>query len=119
MSYFATWEFDSKDKAGSGKLMDATFIAMLNNARAIAGIPFHINSGYRTPERNRRVGGKTPGSSHLKGLAADIRCTGSRERNIILHSLIAAGFTRIGIARSFIHADCDTTKAQNVTWLYF
>ena len=28
-----------------------------------------INSGYRTPEHNEKVGGK-PGSSHIKGLAS-------------------------------------------------
>lgn len=34
---------------------------------------FSINSGYRSPEVNAKVGSK-PTSAHCKGLAADIRC---------------------------------------------
>ena len=37
--------------------------------------PIVINSGYRSPQVNRAVGG-APGSNHLTGCAVDIRCTG-------------------------------------------
>ena len=37
--------------------------------------PIVINSGYRTPELNRAVGG-SPNSQHLKGQAADLRWHG-------------------------------------------
>ena len=40
--------------------------------------PIHINSGYRSPEVNKRVGG-APGSNHLTGCAADIRVYGIEE----------------------------------------
>ena len=30
----------------------------------------------------------------------------------------AVGFTRIGIANSFIHVDLDFDKSQNVIWTY-
>ena len=37
--------------------------------------PIVINSGYRSPELNRKVGGAT-NSNHLTGCAVDIRCYG-------------------------------------------
>lgn len=117
MVHFNISEFDSPDKKGSGKNMDKTFLSMLDEARHIANIPFKINSGYRTKERNKKVGG-VKSSSHLKGLACDISCIDSRSRFIILNALIDAGFTRIGIAKTFIHCDIDIDKVQQVIWVY-
>ena len=39
------------------------------------GHPIVINSGYRSPQLNRKVGG-APTSNHLTGCAADIRTSG-------------------------------------------
>jgi len=90
----------------------------LDKARDIAGIPFIITSGYRCPKHNKEVGGK-PNSAHLKGLAVDIKATSSKQRFLITQALIKAGFTRIGIAHNFIHADIDSSKPQKVIWLYY
>ena len=117
LNYFKISEFDSPDLKGSGLLMDETFLAMLDDARNIAAIPFKINSGLRTEKHNRKVKGK-PDSSHLKGLAVDIHCVDSRSRSIILNALLKVGFTRVGIAKTFIHVDLDFDKAQNVIWVY-
>ena len=92
-------------------------LSMLDKARYIAGIPFVINSAYRTKEHNLKIGGK-PNSSHLKGLAVDISCKDSRSRFIIINALIKAGFNRIGVAKTFIHADIDKSKSNNVIWTY-
>ena len=97
--------------------MDADFIDKLDKAREFANIPFIINSAYRSPEQNARVGGK-PNSSHLRGLAVDIRANDSSTRYIVLNALIKVGFNRIGIASSFIHVDDDKEKANNVIWTY-
>lgn len=97
--------------------MDLDFLAKLDNAREIAGIPFRINSAFRTPEHNKEVGGK-PNSSHLRGLAVDISSTDSRTRFIVLDALIKAGFNRIGVAKSFIHVDDDKDKSERVVWVY-
>ena len=97
--------------------MDADFLAKLDKARELANIPFIINSAYRSPEQNARVGGK-PNSSHLRGLAVDIRANDSSTRYIVLNALIKVGFNRIGIASSFIHVDDDKEKANNVIWTY-
>lgn len=117
MRYFELYEFESPDLKGSGIFMDKTFLSMIDEARTIAGIPFIINSGYRTKKHNKKVGGKID-SSHLKGLAGDIKCTDSRSRFIILAALLKAGFTRIGIADTFIHCDIDEGKDFKVIWNY-
>jgi len=117
MVHFFISEFDSPDLKGSGQLMDETFLSMIDEARGIANVPFKINSGFRTLEHNKKVGGKK-GSSHLKGLACDIHCIDSRSRFKIINALISVGFTRIGIAKSFIHCDVDVDKASQVVWIY-
>lgn len=115
--YFTPTEFDSADLPGSGERMDPDFIGRLDFARALAGIPFRITSGYRTPEHNKDAGG-SPTSSHLVGLAADISARTNRHRWEIVSALIAAGFTRIGIAKTFIHVDQDPAKNHSRIWLY-
>jgi len=121
-NYFKYHEFDSPLQQGSGQLMDKGFLYMLNNARHIANIPFEITSGYRIEadiERLEKEGYKVSrNSSHLKGLAADIACTDSVTRYIIIDALLKAGFNRIGIAKTFIHVDNDLDKAQFCIWTY-
>ena len=80
--------------------MDVDFLAKLDEAREYANIPFIINSAYRSP--NHPLSIKNPTSSHIKGLAVDISVKDSRQRFLILDALIAVGFSRIGIAGTFI-----------------
>lgn len=97
--------------------LDTKLVEMLDKAREIAGVPFKINSGYRTPEQNKKVGG-VKNSSHLTSLAVDIACTTDSARHKIFNALQKVGFNRIGIAKTFIHCDIDTSKSPNVIWLY-
>jgi len=46
--------------------------------RARAGGPIRINSGYRSPQLNRKIGG-VKNSNHLTGCAVDIRVTGMEQ----------------------------------------
>ena len=57
LKYFTLEEFDSPDVPGSGNFMKEDFLMALDKARDIAGIPFKINSGYRTMEHNATIGG--------------------------------------------------------------
>ena len=109
LKYFKLSEFDSPDELGSGSKMDKKFLEKLDYASHNADVPFKINSGYRTTEWNAHIGGRV-GSSHIKGLAADIHCSGSRDRALIIKSLLEVGITRIGIGRTFIHCDVDKKK---------
>ena len=116
LNHFSLSEFDSPDLPNSGKNMDSNFLYKLDHARDIAGISFKITSGYRTKEHNTKVGG-VPNSSHLIGVAADIAVSNGHERYVILSALIEAGFSRIGVAKTFIHCDTYDSK-QNSVWTY-
>jgi uncharacterized protein YcbK (DUF882 family) len=97
--------------------MQQEFLDLLDDARDLAGVPFIVNSGFRTPAANRKAGGKET-SSHLTGWACDIRATSSNRRYLIIAALCGVGFNRIGVADTFVHVDLDPSKAQNVMWLY-
>ena len=96
--------------------MNKDFLFVLDEAREFAGIPFVINSAYRSP--NHPLSVKNPTSSHIKGLAVDIKATDNETRFKIVEALISVGFTRIGIADTFIHVDLDFDKRQNIIWTY-
>jgi len=115
--YFNYSEFDSPDVQGSGQMMDKTLLEMLDEVRDKFDKPIHITSGFRTPAHNEAVGGVET-SSHLKGLAVDIACNKSTDRFDLINCLLDVGFSRIGIADTFIHTDIDQTKAQGVMWTY-
>lgn len=115
-------EFDSPLQEGSGQLMSNEFLSKLDHARDLAGVPFKITSGYRIEadiERLRKAGYKvSPNSSHLKGVAADIACTSPADRFNIIDALLSVGFSRIGIADTFIHVDDDPDKHPFAIWTY-
>ena len=114
--YFKQEEFECKCGCGKNNV-DYEFLTRLDIARGKAGIPFVINSGCRCAEHNKNVGGSDT-SSHLKGIAADIRCANNTELWSIIHGLMYAGFKRVGIAKNFVHVDADTTKTQKVMFKY-
>lgn len=119
MKYFTEDEFKCKcGRCGRGfKDMRPELLNRLEKAREIAKVGFVISSAVRCKAHNEAEGGVST-SSHLHGWAVDIKTPTSYRRSAILKGLIEAGFTRIGIAGSFIHVDCDPTKVQNVTWTY-
>ncbi len=89
----------------------------LNKARHIAGIPFVLNCAYRSPAHDKAKGRSGTGA-HTLGRAVDIRCYSSDTRYKIITAAIEAGFTRIGVADTFIHVDDSPTHAQCVIWTY-
>ena len=58
-----------------------------NNKYGVGEEPIHINSGYRSPQLNKKVGG-VASSNHVTGCAVDIRVLGTeqliRYANILL-----------------------------------
>lgn len=114
--FFRLTEFDSPDAKGSGERMQDSTMRMLDNARALAGIPFVINSGYRTEAHNKSVGGSS-NSAHLRGFAADIRCLERQQFKVIVIACILAGFRRIGVHHTYIHVDNDPSL-PTAQWLY-
>ena len=114
-NYFIEKEFYCKCGQCKKKTISKELLRKLNKARGISGTPFIINSGVRCENHNTNVGG-SPTSSHMKGLAADIRYTSSSQCFKILNALILAGFRRIGIYKNFVHVDIDKDKIQGVIW---
>lgn len=91
-------------------------VEVLDRARAIAGIPFVITSGYRTVEDNVRVGGVNH-SAHRTGEAADLKCSTSQERIKIVFALLSVGCCRIGLDKEHVHVDISSTLPQGVLFL--
>lgn len=68
--------------------MQALMDECLDKVREMWGKPIGVNSGYRSAELNKAVGG-AKNSQHLRGEAADIT-TGSKDNNRKLFDLIVA-----------------------------
>ena len=118
-SYFTTQEFDSPDKPGSGELIDPILVQKLDSMRVIVGFPIIINSGVRTTEHNKLVGGKKY-SAHTAPCycAVDIKVKSGTQRDKLIRAAMQVGITRIGIAETFLHIDIDSSKPQHVIWTY-
>ena len=116
--YFSEREFQRCVPACSLQDMQQHTMDRLDAARRIAGIPFVLNSAYRS-RKYELTKGRTGTGAHTAGCAVDIRCNTSENRYKIVASLLMAGFTRIGIGKTYIHADDDITKTQNVIWHYY
>ena len=95
--------------------LQPALVARLDWARQVAGVPFHITSGFRTPEENEALGG-APDSAHLRGWAADIRVTSTYRRFAIVGGALKAGFPRIGVYNGHVHLDSDPSLPTRVMW---
>lgn len=117
--WFSESEFQSCTPSCSLQDMDQSFMDDLDWVREDAGIPLVITCGHRSSEWDRVRGRSGTGAHTMKPCpTVDIRCNTSINRYKIVRSLIRRGFTRIGIAKTFIHADKSKKHSQGVTWLY-
>lgn len=116
LKYFSPEEFQRCNPPCDMSQMSEKLLHMLNEAREIYGKPIVINSAYRDREYEI-TRGRSGKSSHCTGHAVDIRCVNSRDRLVLIYALLSAGFKRIGIAKTFVHADNDPDKSPAV-WLY-
>jgi uncharacterized protein YcbK (DUF882 family) len=90
--------------------------AELQHLRDINERPITINSGYRSPELNKKVGGSS-NSYHMKGMAADITMKGVPPRLVreIIEAQCELGKMPsggIGAYSSFTHYDIRKNKAR-------
>ena len=93
-------------------------VKQLQFLRDYTGRAITINSGYRSPEHNAKVGGSQT-SQHLLGKAADITIEGLKptEVYIIIENLIDMGeMLQGGLGlyeeKGFVHYDIRKTKAR-------
>ena len=93
LRFFKPEEFACKCGCGRGyDDMDAGLLRMLDEARALAGIPFSLSSAFRCAKHNKAVGGVAD-SAHTHGYAV---------------------FRRIEAGPTWVHVDNDPAKPQDV-----
>ncbi len=114
IKHFKADEFACRCGCGLNN-MNYEVVKSLDDARDLAGVPFILNRGCSCIAHNKEVLG-SESSSHLDGLAVDIKVKNSRDRFLIVYSLIQSGFNRIGVYKNFVHADKDYSKVKNVIW---
>ena len=116
--YFNESEFKACTPPCSLQDMKQSTMDKLDAARELAGIPFVLNSAYRSTAWEKKHGRSGDGP-HTHHCAVDIRCNTSQNRMKIVAALLSVGFVRIGIGKTYIHVDDDPAKAQNVIWHYY
>lgn len=106
--HFKSTEFQCKDGSEEFLIADRlidTLEAIRNHFKA----PVKINSGYRTPSWNNKIGG-APNSYHCKGMAADIVVKGHSSKEVAEYaaSILEEG----GVIRytNFTHIDVREKK---------
>lgn len=108
---FKVNEFRCKDNS------DVIFIApdlvdILQAIRNHYGKAVNINSAYRTPTYNKKVGGATY-SQHLYGTAADIRINGVKPKDLAAYiETLMPNYGGIGIYPTFVHVDIRKVKSR-------
>jgi uncharacterized protein YcbK (DUF882 family) len=90
--------------------IDPKLLELLESIRAHFDAPVKINSGYRSPEHNRKVGG-AKGSYHVKGMAADIVVRGVPASKVYLY-LNETHYGGVGAYQRFTHVDVREGKAR-------
>lgn len=102
--HFTGAEFRCKD--GTKEFLYCpNLIELLEKIRKRLNAPIIINSGYRTPEWNAKVGGAEC-SYHVKGMAADIVVRGHTTKEVAKIASEILG-NRGGVIRytNFVHVD--------------
>jgi uncharacterized protein YcbK (DUF882 family) len=95
--------------------IDEEFLEELQYLRNVVERPFVINSGFRCPAHNEKVGGSV-NSNHKLGKAVDISIDGWSGQEIydFLHCATDMSMTGIGIYPSWIHFD---TRESHAAWV--
>lgn len=92
--------------------IDSELVAILQKIRNHFGKSVKINSAYRTPPKNKAVGGKAY-SQHLYGKAADIVVSGISTKKVAAYAeTLLPKKGGIGIYKNFVHIDVRATKSR-------
>ena len=116
---FSLEEFKCKDGSDipNKELSNIIVLAkQLQVLRDTIGKPIQINSAYRSPKHNTKIGG-VKNSQHVKGKASDITVKGMtpKEVALVIEDLIEKGKMLqggIGVYSTFVHYDIRGKKAR-------
>lgn len=106
---FTVAEFACKDGSDT-ILIDTMLVYYLQKIREYFGKAVRINSAYRTPSYNAKVGGASE-SQHMLGTAADIFIDGVSPEQVA-HYADQLGIGGLGIYKSFTHVDVRAGRAR-------
>lgn len=108
--HFKVKEFACKD-GSQVVFIDDHLVSILDTLRNQVGKPVYINSGYRTPTRNKEVGGAKY-SYHMRGMAADIRINDMSAKEIAnkLNAIVSPDECGIIVYESWVHLDTRSGK---------
>ena len=108
---FRVREFACRDGSDVIFISDG-LVQVLQAIRMHFNRPVTINSAYRTPAYNKKVGGAAY-SQHLYGTAADIRVTGVSPKDVAAYAeTLLPGTGGIGIYSNFVHVDVRSKKSR-------
>lgn len=110
-SNFSVYEFACKD--GTDIIpVDMELVRVLQDVRDHFKVPVTINSAYRTPSYNKKVGGVNA-SQHIRGTAADISVKGVAPVKVYTY-LTEKYPNKYGIGKypTFTHIDTRPSKAR-------
>jgi len=109
--HFKASEFRCKDNSNF-VFIDNELLQVLETVRSHFNKPVIINSGYRTPTYNEKIGGAKH-SQHCLGKASDIYITGIAPKEIynFLDSLYPLKYG-LGLYNTFIHIDTRDKKSR-------
>lgn len=92
--------------------IDSDLVNVLQKIRTHFGKSVVINSAYRTPTKNKAVGGTTY-SQHLYGKAADISISGVSPKKVAAYAeKLLPDKGGIGIYATFTHIDVRSNKSR-------
>ena len=92
--------------------IDTELVKILQKIRNHFGKSVTITSAYRTPGKNKAVGGTTY-SQHLYGTAADIKVNGVTPKKVAAYAeTLLKNRGGIGIYKTFTHIDVRAVKSR-------
>ncbi len=116
---FKLSEFNCKDGSETPEHLIPNIQELAENLQVLRdylGVPLTINSAYRSPAYNKKIGG-AKFSQHIEGKAADISCAKYTPEQVhaAILKLISEGKMHnggLGIYNSFVHYDIRKTPAR-------
>jgi uncharacterized protein YcbK (DUF882 family) len=116
---FSLQEFNSKDGSPMPKEVFENIILLANNLQVLRDelkASIKINSGYRSPAHNKKIGG-AKNSTHTLGMAADIVVSGYSPKQVAdtIERLVKEGKMMTGGLKAyptFTHYDCAGRKRR-------
>lgn len=116
---FIRQEFDCRDGTPVPDSLLPNLQKLAENLQVLRdyiGKPIHINSGYRSPSHNKKIGGATQ-SQHLLATAADITVRDMTPSQVYraIEKLIKSGQMHnggLGLYKGFVHYDVRPSPAR-------